>query len=359
MNTTVLPGDEINATDLPDTGPCVRLVFRNLTILDCGQSPPRFGLPYDKVAGPQLILWGVVLPVIALFGLIGNCLTLTVLCRHALNSTFLVFLRALVISDLLVVVLVPAHSTTETYLAFSFQSGLTYFKDKITAFALLSLHYLASTSFTWNVWISLVITVDRFISLCFPLRASSIRSTHYAWRCIAVITIFVVAFRIPYYLANSVAPCGVPGCYMYSVTRIGEMQWYNVYRQWPTSFVNFIVPICLLLILNSCVLYKLSKFASQRKAMTTVAQADLNAVPQRKDREWHLAVAVVILVFLVCQTPVFVEAFFFFDNNTAGQVYAFSVNVLVVLNSSVNIFIYTAMGKSFRKELVQLISCKP
>ncbi|XP_064598846.1 G-protein coupled receptor daf-37-like [Liolophura sinensis] len=359
MNTTEIAGDGSNSTDVIDTGPCVRLVFRNITIFDCEQFPPSLQLPYRKITGPQLVLWGVVLPIIGVLGLICNTLTFMVLRRHSLNSTFLVFLRVLVISDILVVVLVPAHSTIETYLAFSFSSKFIYFKDKTTAFVLLCLHYLASTSFTWNVWLSVVITVDRFISLCFPLRASSIRSTHYARRTIVFTTVFVVAFRIPYYLTTTVISCGIPGCYMYSFTRIGEMQWNTVYRKWPTSLVNFIVPLCLLFALNACILYKLNQFASKRKMMISGAQEDLNSVSHRKEREWNLAVALVITVFVVCQTPVFVEDFFWFDNDTLGQVFVFSVNILIVLNSSVNIFIYTAMGKSFRKELMQLISCKP
>ncbi|GFO10380.1 peptide receptor gpcr [Plakobranchus ocellatus] len=45
------------------------------------------------------ILWGVLLPLVAVFGVVGNVLTILVLWRREMNSTTILYLRGLVITD--------------------------------------------------------------------------------------------------------------------------------------------------------------------------------------------------------------------------------------------------------------------
>lgn len=47
----------------------------------------------------MFILWGVILPPIAVAGLVGNILTIIVLWRREMHSTTILYMRGLVITD--------------------------------------------------------------------------------------------------------------------------------------------------------------------------------------------------------------------------------------------------------------------
>ncbi|GFO10379.1 hypothetical protein PoB_003688400 [Plakobranchus ocellatus] len=54
--------------------------------------------PSDKVLY-LFVMWGIVLPLVAAAGLVGNVLTMLVLWQGELSSTTILYLRGLVITD--------------------------------------------------------------------------------------------------------------------------------------------------------------------------------------------------------------------------------------------------------------------
>lgn len=47
----------------------------------------------------QFLCWGIFLPIVALVGVVGNALTIVVLWRREMQSTTILYLRGLVITD--------------------------------------------------------------------------------------------------------------------------------------------------------------------------------------------------------------------------------------------------------------------
>lgn len=47
----------------------------------------------------MFIVWGIILPLVAAVGLVGNILTILVLWRREMHSTTILYLRGMVISD--------------------------------------------------------------------------------------------------------------------------------------------------------------------------------------------------------------------------------------------------------------------
>ena len=47
----------------------------------------------------QFVCWGIFLPVVSLIGIVGNALTIVVLWRREMQSTTILYMRGLVLTD--------------------------------------------------------------------------------------------------------------------------------------------------------------------------------------------------------------------------------------------------------------------
>ena len=66
---------------------------------------------------------------------------------------------------------------------------------------------------------------------------------------------------------------------------------------------------------------------------------------------------VVYGIYNICWVPYFIYGIFIAGNGDGKvEIYSFTVNLLVI-NSSVNCFIYLYFNKTFRQEVIRLLSC--
>ncbi|XP_022314670.1 FMRFamide receptor-like [Crassostrea virginica] len=296
----------------------------------------------------QYVVNGIVLPILAVFGVLGNILTMIVLWRREMHSTTILFLRALVLTDTGIIVVVAATVTPFT-LSF-FHAELGYFKDVVYPNVFTPVTYIVMVIQQCNVWITVSVSVERYISICHPFKAAKICTKRRTWIILFAICVISVIYNIPRCFASRTkSPCSPNDtslCYMLVDTTFGKTTFYTkVYMVWMYAVLIYIIPLTLLAVLNCLIIMELMRMRARR--IGTNIQDDNEA-------NLSLVLVLIVIVFICCQTPgLFSQFDFLFDPIVFLQWIAFG-NTLFVTNSSVNFLIYTAVGRRFRKVLLKV-----
>ncbi|GFO10376.1 FMRFamide receptor [Plakobranchus ocellatus] len=165
----------------------------------------------DEVSSGALylfVMWGILLPLVALAGLVGNVLTILVLWRREMHSTTILYMRGLVITDTgiligSVVTLTPIACAN--YLPCETSS---YFKDNVYPFLHTPGYYIIMTLQQINVWITVSVSVERYIAICHPYRAARLISRKKTLAVILAIALFSLLYNLPHLFASTTTPCG-------------------------------------------------------------------------------------------------------------------------------------------------------
>ena len=322
-------------------------------------------------------------------------LSLVVLGRdHTIRRTTGFLLQMLAVADaaylvscLFVVTLNTAFHLTD-WLPAAVQRGSPY----ITVY----LHPIASITLTASVWMVVVLTADRYIAICRPLHAAQYSTLPRLRRAVAVLWVLAVAYSLPVFFETEVVEVemdhvnpsdglALNGSDVVSdnstmadtllnltqnstPSESGHMlklQWsamsrnqvYQVvYRVCLDFVVQRLLPLVALVFFNQRLVRALRESNHLRCHSTTDGGTG-------RQQTWMLVV--VVIVFVVCQLPYVALRVCWVLHVYAGvpfskraMQYAFvAVNLMLVVNSSVNVVIYCFMGRQFRAILLSMISC--
>ena len=351
----------------------------------------------------ELALSVILVSITGTLGLAGNVLTLTVL-HYSRNHTVTVFLlNALAISDLIfivfcmVLVAVPAYCSASADCAPVLMNVISHVE--------LYGWSVASMAHTINVYITVLVTVHRYIIVCCSPHIAARISTHkQARRQLAVIVICGILYNIPRFfeytyvdgnhLSNTLkgnqssnrnfsyepvdqfAPSfdvplpTIDATFpppteetVYVVHRqlnaFGRNVWYQIiYRNVCYCVFIFIIPFSILITLS----YKLAKVVKSR-----LEYRKNMFMPQRKGKEDNttFVLIVIVAIFLVCQMPTLFQRVFYFilvdDNVKCGEFFFYFsrfTDYLVIVNCSVNFIVYILFARQFRETLWSILcSC--
>ncbi|KAJ8318186.1 hypothetical protein KUTeg_003277 [Tegillarca granosa] len=297
----------------------------------------------------QYIFQGILLPIISLFGVIGNILTMVVLWRREMQSTTILFLRALVITDTGIIIV--ACVAISPFTIALFHPEMSLFKDVIYPNIYTAVNYTVMTIQLCNVWITVFVSVERYIAICHPFMATRICTKRKTWVSLIVISIIAVIYNIPRALATRAkTPClenqeeGV--CFVLVNTAFGESFMYvTVYMVWMYAIIIYIIPLTLLSVLNILIIKELMRMRERRAGTNIQEDSEANL---------SLVLVLIVVVFILCQTPGLFAQFDFLFNGIVMLKWLAVSNTLFVTNSSVNFLIYTAVGRKFRKTLLKV-----
>lgn len=302
----------------------------------------------------QYICNGIILPIISVLGIIGNILTMMVLWRKEMQSTTILFLCALVLTDTGIIIVACVALTP--YTISLFHPELWYYKDVIYPNLYTAVFFLIMGIQQCNVWITVAVSVERYISICHPFRAQKICTRRKTYITLLVITVISIAYNIPRLLATKArTPCTDPGsvvppdhdCYLLVTTEFGENFYYTkVYSVWLYASIIYIVPLCALTILNILIIMELMRMRARRAGMNIQDDQEANL---------SLVLVLIVVVFILCQTPGLFAQFDFLFNIVMMIKWLAVSNVLFVANSSVNFLIYTLVGQKFRRVLLSVL----
>ena len=285
------------------------------------------------------------------FGLLGNALSIAVLRRDRdRRNTTNWLLQALAVADTLYLIACVFIQVVNGVRQFTpWCPGLPrlfpYMEPYIWVFA--------SIAQTITVWLVMLVTVDRYIAVCKPLK-TQLRTIQRAQLGVGIIVILGIIYNIPRCLERRIDykpdPCTGK---IYTVTVKTELRnskvYFLVYKTIMYLIFRTIGPLVILIVLNLLLI----------KALQEVRRKHRDLTRSNKHREnITLMLVVVVSVFIVCEIPDLClrimysiwEFYGGFDITMLRYVNALT-NMLLTVNSSTNFLIYCLIGHKFRKIL--------
>ena len=290
---------------------------------------------------------GLWLPlVVCTIGIVGNSISLYVLsCDKGHNSLFLA-LKALVLSDILLLLaailqqILPmwtAHADCESY-------GCLHVIGYVRIYS----WPVVCTCQTCSAWLTLLISTERYMAICHSQGAQYLHRLPNIRLAILAVVLAALVFNVPKFFEYVAEVERVDGTNL-TVVVVGDTpQRYNlVYRYLYNTVLHglfvFALPILFLLGLNTCVVLHIRhalKFSDH-----------LNRQTRRKLKATQVPIGIVV-VFCLCNTLAFtsfvLDAVFIRQALRWLQCFMGISNMFVMLNAAVNFVIFYLLGRKFK-----------
>ena len=322
-------------------------------------------------------------------GIIGNSLAFVVFWKGEFNKSTSFLFMCLSLSDsalLLTAFVVMSVAPFVIYTGYmqSFWNIYPYILVYI-----LPMQFVAQTA---TLWVTVLITVNRYIHVCVPLRASQWCTISKVKMQMAAVVLFAVLYNIPAFaefriehvmlnntnnsttyielvmLNNTnnsttyielVMLNNTNNSTTYIVGAVHTRLWfaygyYLIYHVVLCGIFIIIVPTSILALLNIC----LVKAIKARRHMTMQTQYSHN------ESSMTVVLLVIVFVSIICQLPAFITLVVSIVTpedvfSCGGGLFYFMpvTNMLIVLNSAINFIIYIVCNKRFRAVMTEKV-CK-
>ena len=286
--------------------------------------------------------------VIFVIALFGNTLGLFVVLKRSSRSTSVtnLFIANMAAADLILTVTAMPMSVAFFY------RGATWFRGTIGAVTCKAVHYIIRVSIAATVLAMMLISVDRFYAVFYPLRGKFFRKPRIVS---AVIWIFSLILMIP------------PVLY-YQVIFDPSQNAHVCRRAGPSDHVHKVFHICLFIILYTfplvimAILYVLICYKLWRRKIPGNASGRSRAVEMSKRKVVRLLV-IIVVVFALCWFPTHVNHYFMFARPEHGHKLSSTLQFvffwLAYANSAINPCLYILLNNSFRRRLVSTFARCP
>ena len=290
-------------------------------------------------------------------GIIGNILSIVVLTQKCMNSSTYSYLTSLAVCDLLfllfsmIILVKDTEKPPHDY--FSQTNVLIYFSKYLFSY----LHPIAFTFQVTSIWLTLAFTVDRYIMICHPFKAERFCSVSRARKVIAGIYLLGILYNIPKFFEYRplTVTLGDSNSVNSDVTEFGKSMVFRlIFHSWLYLILICVVPFIALAVLNAFLMYAVSKSRQRGR--------EINAADRRRNDTTVMLIGVVVIFFL-CQSPALISRLMWtFKSADVFNSIPLSVlnevgNLLIILNSSINIVPYYFFGKKFRREFLRVFCC--
>lgn len=311
----------------------------------------------------DFIIEAVMMGVLCLFGFTGNTLSMLCLMRDKSKTATPFLLVSLEVADTLFLVTVLILRVLTSIHTFT-----GWLEDLMRIFPYIGTYVwpFALITSCATIYLTLLVTVNRYISVCRPYEASDLCSIYHARRHVVWVTCLCLVYNLPRFFEYRVIK--------YTNTMTGKLEvrsvpsplGENIYYQIIYSnilyfLVMFLVPLITLVILNYKLITALRKTKKKRSQLLSNSKESSNS---RSEDDITLILIVVVLVFVICQTPALItQSLFSFlsgDKRICPKPFFYYERIsdlMVVANSSMNFIIYCFCSRKFRQILVELV-CK-
>lgn len=310
----------------------------------------------------RLVIDVCLVPLLILFGFIGNGLTIVVLCRQReKNSSTNWLLQTLAVVDTIYLIasifIQPLKTVNEAKRSPSLESFSPYMDAYVWG--------LASIAHTVTVWTVMVVTVDRYVAVCRPY-SPHLRTVRRAQMAMVVVVVAAVVYNIPNFLERRISyeeeAGGGRRVAVSTKTSLSFTLLYSVFYKTVCYFVmRSIGPLLLLVVLNSLLVRTLHRMERRRKDL--IGKKTSQQQQQQRENTTLMLVAVVG-VFIVCHIPdvtlrLAATQMHSIPGSLASRRFRLvnsMTNFMLTLNSSINFLIYCLIGRKFRCIVVHLFS---
>lgn len=304
----------------------------------------------------QYYTWGVVANIIAVYGIIGNILSIVVLRHRMMQNSTSYYLISLAVYDIVVLLSMSLFLALPTiYLEKKQLEGYYYAYRYMHPFC----YPLALLAQTATIYTVVGFTIERFIAVCRPLQAAHTCTTARTKMIICLIFACSVVYNMPRFLETKTEEVWdqennrtIP---VIQYTEVGQNEVFKqVYFIYLNLIVMFGIPFSLLSVLNVMLIRAVRKAHQERSRMSQSVSKEANLT---------VMLIAVIIVFLVCQLPSIADNILWtiFDASVLQCSIHYTrfttiSNLMVVVNSAVNFILYCLFGKRFRRTFVKIFN---
>ena len=317
---------------------------------------------YSQYTG---IINAYIAPLVCAFGILGNILNLLVLSRKrfttsmdSMERTVQMNLIALAVSDMLVCCI----ALPQTLISPSVGSN-TIFSVKLL-FKYVETP-LANTFILTSTWLTVSMTIGRYIVVCIPLHARSIVDAKCTRAAIVSVYILSIALNLPRFWLTKIYPvreCQAitayyhfdavvdenTTCYIVNYTNLGRNRTFRFSYVTIVFVVGFLVPLLILIYCNANLIRALNK------ARKIQRQIGANITYRHQKDRLTPTLITIIIAFTVLVSPgeFFQYIVLVYGRNSRNRNFIHAItNLLTLINFSTNFVLYCAVNASFRRTL--------
>ncbi|CAH1775610.1 unnamed protein product [Owenia fusiformis] len=349
--------------------------------------PAYCKMPFDKFSR----LWGHVTKfliaikvyaycVICGLGIIGNILSYAVLSKDKINTSIFT-LKVLAVIDTVHLIL---RMVTEPYfVAYSYTNWVNKTLDRNTsheyAIATIYMRPLVEMAQMASAWTVVFLTLDRFIAICFPFKAINFCTMKIARLGVGSVVCFSVLYNIPVFFSMTPIWSEHKCLHIWMVFRylsaFGKNWYYRIVYEFILNLVfRTFGPVFLVFIMNVKLVHELIASRKRREKITSHTSTD----NENKDRNITVTLISISFMFLICIIPMVGQKIFdivvylvldvkvnegmavelilseYSHIYEASGIYGAVVDLLLIVNSSINIIVYCWVRKEFARILMYL-----
>ncbi|XP_071104710.1 C-C chemokine receptor type 1-like [Haliotis cracherodii] len=307
------------------------------------------------------LVWSIFPPILIFFGTIGNVLSIVVLNRKPMReSTVSIYLTALSVMDILVLY----TGLMRQWLRVVIELDIRDVSEMSCKIHILLVYFTLDMS----VWLLVSVTIERFVSVMFPLTVK-----RYFTRCKALVNIAVIAVLLLALNSHYLYGLGDVETTTDGATTIEHcVSLWNGYEHfefhvwpWIDLCVYSLIPLIVLIIANISIIQKiLTRRRNARRIHPVVSTitSEQKRYQDKKTSSMTIMLLVLNLVFFLCTTPISVYLIgepYWLDDLTPRQEAVLSLvwaitNMLQYTNNSINFLLYCISGSRFRNTLKEL-----
>ena len=305
----------------------------------------------------SFVVYTIVVGMLCILGTVGNLTAFIVFWKdNVKTSTSFLFQGLSFIDTVMLVCVFPLYCINPFVQYTEMLEGYSDFNPYVLVLGL-PLAFVAQTA---TIWVTVLVGVNRYISVCKPYQAPRLCTVAQAKKQLAIVLVFAVLYNIPKFFeskllwltdANNITMV-VPTHTEFGTNKIYLIVYGNIFY----LVFLLILPLFILTVLNIKLINALKALRKKR--------AEMQSRQQQQDNNVTFVLIIVVLVFTLCQAPALVNQILWNVLNDDARgcggfqfFYSRISNTLVIVNSSVNFLIYFLFNTRFRQVLVQNI-CK-
>ncbi len=298
---------------------------------------------------------GLCMP-LALLGLVGNIISWFVLYRQRPRLTTTVLLMGLAVADSLVLIMtVLLRSIRYLYYYTNKTYGVSYMQYYQYIFVSLypSVYFIRLV----DTWLTVLLTVDRFIAVYRPLHAQGLCTLSKAYKNMFILFVLSLLFSLPRFFEYKLFDRGP---YYFVGTSLSQNMTYMIFYQIILFLlIMYIIPMTLLVVLNTKLLVTLQHAETYRASLPRSRQ------PSRSPNRSVTATVVVVVVVSLTSNIVALISHLLYCLEKGPQKkefkylgpyrrYASNIsNFFITISCATNFLIYCLCSKNFRMVLMR------
>lgn len=293
-------------------------------------------------------------PFIFIIGVIGNTMSFVILSQRAMRvvSTY-AYLTVLTFADTMVL-FVGLLRLWITELTGSDLRVWTQWSCKLV-------NVLGSTISDFSGWLIIAVTAERFLAVCYPLKAPMVCSRHRAYAIVLILLAFHFLVNMHLFWTTQLTYTVMCGGIITVRCDPAEAYSYLVRDVWPwvDAFMYSFIPFAVILVLNALIIRKV--LISRRNRDSHLCRGSSSSSAKESSARMSVMLLTVSFAFLVTTLPLNITLIvtnsmeFSTDGKNKMKLGRAVTELLMYVNHSMNFFLYCATGQKFRQELCAIV----